>query len=205
MPEETNAIQAFEFLIERVMDRYNTVFPGTIITSQPPVDGLVTVQPNTKFKMRGSDKEITQKPINNVVLIRTDRTINTVSRPPVESLVGSKVLVLACDHAITEWRSSGGDSVYPSDERRFNINDAIAILGLYPETVPFSTTPQKPLTWELLGKPGVKFSIGTSVADLLNIVFKMNAALIASPTLDAGTKTLLTAQQALLATITNIV
>lgn len=168
--EDAEFIEAQESIIRRLLDTVSTCFPATIISPLPPLDGLVNVQPNHKYKIEGDNTEITPSPINNVVLVYPGRTQRTIIRPPKEGLIGSKVLVLACEHDITEWRSSGGKSVYPGENRRFNINDAVAILGLYPETLTWSD-PQKLDTFEFLGTSGVKFRIGTSEADLLKIMY----------------------------------
>lgn len=169
MAEEAEFIEAQEAIILRVLDNVSTTFPATVIAPST-IEGLVNVQPNHKFKVVGSDKEFTPEPINNVIFMYPGRTQKTNIRPPKESLIGTKVLVLACEHDITEWRSSGGQTVYPGENRRFNFNDAVAIPGLYPETVKWPN-PQKPDTFEFLGLDGVKFHIGSSTADLLKIMY----------------------------------
>jgi len=201
---QDNVIAGIEAVVNRVLDNVSTSFPATIIDPLPKQDGLVNVQPNCKIKFFGDNEEVEPKPINNVVLVYAGRTEGTIIRPPKEYLIGSKVLVHVAHHSLTEWRSSQGKSVFPEESRRFNINDAVAVLGLYPETKPFfPLVPQKPLTFEIKGVEGTKFSIGTSTADLLSILFQMNAALIASTALDAPTKALLGTQQTLLTTIAN--
>lgn len=170
MSDPAEFIEAQEAIINRVLDNVSTAFPATIVAPLPPQDGLVNVQPNHKFKVAGNDKELIPEPINNVVLIHAGRTQQTIIRPPKESLVGTKVLVIVCEHDITEWRSSDGKTVYPGENRRFNFNDAVAIAGLYPETVKWPN-PQLPNTYEILGLEGVKFKIGNSTADLLKIMY----------------------------------
>jgi len=169
MAEDAEFIEAQEAIITRVLDNVSTVFTATIIAPLALV-GLVNVQPNHKFKVEGNDTELTPEPINDVVLMYPGRTQKTIIRPPEEALIGSKVLVLACEHDITEWRSSGGKTVYPGENRRFNINDAVAIPGLYPETLQWPN-PQLPNTFEFLGLEGVKFKIGNSNADFLKIMY----------------------------------
>lgn len=169
MAEEAEFIEAQEAIINRVLDNVSTAFPATII-NPPAAEGLVNVQPNNIFKVVGNDEELTPKPINDVILIYVGRTQKTIIRPPKESLIGSKVLVIACEHDITEWRSSGGKTVYPGENRRFNFNDTVAILGLYPETLKWPN-PQKPNTFEFLGLEGVRFHIGNSEADFLKIMY----------------------------------
>lgn len=174
MPEEAEFIEAQEAIINRVLSGVSTAFPATIIAPSQ-IEGLVDVQPNHKFKIPGNPKELTPNPINNVPLLSLHRTsgkkLATIIRPPKESLIGTKVLCVTCEHSITEWRSSDGGTVFARENRRFDINDAVAIIGLYPETVKWSLDPQKPDTFEFLGTSGVKFHIGTSTADFLKIMY----------------------------------
>lgn len=172
MTEESDSGDAIEDVVLRVLSDFSTAFPATIITPLPSADGLVNVQPNYKFKTAVDDEEITPKPINNVVLVSPFRTSQTIVRPPKEALIGTKVLVLACEHSLTEWRSSGGKSVYPSDGRQFDFNDAVAITGLYPETLQWPN-PQLPFTFEMLGLEGTKFKLGTQTADFLGIGYRV--------------------------------
>ena len=173
MAEDAEFIETQEAIINRVLDNVSTAFPATIIA--PLADeGLVNVQPDHKFKTAGKDEELTPDPINNVVLIYPGRTKSTIIRPPEEALIGSKVLVIVCEHDITEWRSSGGKTVYPGENRRFNLNDAVAIFGLYPETVKWSENkPQLPETWEFLVKDTTKIYIGNETADFLKIMYDL--------------------------------
>ena len=169
MSEEILA-EAIENIITRVMDNYSGCYPGTIVSSN--VAGLVDVQPNVSIKGPNNDSEIIPAVIKNVVLLNPFRTSGSIQRPPIEELVGSKVLVITCEHSLTEWRASGGKTKYPSDDRRFNLNDAVAILGLYPETTQW-TSPQKPKTYEIMVKEGNKIAIGSQQADLVGLVAKI--------------------------------
>lgn len=169
MPEEAEFNETIEAVVRRVLaSEVSTAFPATITAA--PVDGLVTVQPNHKYKTAAEDTELLPEEINNVVLCYPHRTQKTMIRPPKEALIGSKVLVIACEHSLTEWRSSGGASVYPSENRQFDLNDAVAITGLYPENRAWPN-PQKANTFEFLGVEGVKFAIGTQSAELLKIMY----------------------------------
>ena len=172
MPEETDFTDASQDIVNRVLSDVSTSFPATIVAPMPPTDGLVNVQPNHKFKTAVDDTELLPQIINNVVLVYPGRTQQTIIRPPKEALIGSKVLVLACEHSLTEWRSSSGASIYPEDGRQFDSNDAIAIMGLYPETMPWPN-PQLPATFEMLGTEGVKFKMGTQTADLPGLAYQI--------------------------------
>lgn len=172
MPEEAEPTEAIETIVRRVLDNVSTSFPATIIAPLSPRDGLVNVQPDHKYKTFGSNQEITPGPINDVVLVSPYRTQSTIIRAPKETLIGSRVLVIACEHSLTEWRSSGGKPVYPSENRSFDFNDAVAILGLYPETVTWPN-PQLPNTFEISGLEGTKFQIGTQTADLVSLTYQI--------------------------------
>lgn len=200
--EQDLLIAGVEAIVRRVFDNVSVMFPGTIIAPSK-IEGLVDVQPNIRIKFLGSDEEVEPKAINNVILHYPARTGQTIIRPPKESLIGSKVMVHISEHSLTEWRESGGKSVFPEESRRFNLNDAVAVLGMYSEKVLWPN-PQLPNTFDFLGLEGIKFQIGTQTADLLDILFKINDALITSGVLPGGTVTALTAQQTLLTTITNI-
>lgn len=169
MPEEADANEAMEAVVRRVLDEVSTSFPATIIAPSA-IEGLVDVQPNVKFKTVGDDIPVEPAAINNVVLIYPGRTNRTIIRPPKEDLIGSKVLVLACEHSLTEWRGGEGVSIYPAENRRFNLNDAVAVLGFYPETITWSN-PQLSKTFEFLGVEGTKFKMGTDKNDLLKIMY----------------------------------
>ncbi len=173
MPEEADFQEAMDAAVRRILSSdVSTAFPGTIVAPLPAQDGLVNVQPNHKYKVASGEGEITPAAIQNVVLCQPHRTKQTIVRPPKEGLIGSKVLVITCEHSLTEWRSGDGASVYPSDNRQFDFNDAVAITGLYPETVSWPN-PQKPATFEILGLEGTKFAIGTQTADFIGIVYQV--------------------------------
>lgn len=212
MAEETEFIETVESIFNRMLDNVSTAFPGTVVAPLPAVDGLVNVQPDHKFKTVESEEELTPDPINNVALVYPGRTQKTIIRPPREALIGTKVLVIACEHDITEWRSSGGKTIYPGENRRFNFNDAVAITGLYPETVKWPNA-QAANTFEFLGLEGVKFRIGNSQADFLKIMYDFldflqtvtatDGDTLASA-LTAAQETLLANLKTLMASITNI-
>lgn len=192
MPEEVDVFAAVEDVVNWVLSGKSTAFPATIIAPYPirdkdgkEFDGIVNVQPNYKFKAPGDDTEQTPLAINNVPLIHAGRTKGTITRPPKEYLIGSRVLCVTCEHSITEWRSSGGKTIYPREDRQFDFNDCFAILGLYPETVKWPN-PQKPNTFEMLGIEGTKFAIGTQTADLVGLTYQILLLMSAGVDPDTG-------------------
>lgn len=168
--EEVSFIESIQEIVGEILSGVSTVFPATII-SPSSIEGLVDVQPSHKYKTPGDAQEHTPRAINNVPLIYPNRTKGTITRPPKEYLIGSKVLCLTCEHSITEWRSSRGKAVFPKEPRQFDKNDCVAIGGLYSELEKWPN-PQLPNTFEILGIEGTKFAIGTKTADLLNIMYQ---------------------------------
>lgn len=156
--------ERFQFLIDDI----HTFFPATITNVRP--SGLVDIQPNVKVKFQGEESEEELPIITNVPLWET-RSLGAIIRFPKEDLKGSKVGVFIAEHSLVEWRGKKGISTFPEEPRRFDINDAVAVLGLYPETIPWLVT-QKPKTLEIQVKEGNKIGIGNPNAELLKIMFQ---------------------------------
>ncbi len=169
------------------MGKVSGFFPAEIVSIPKvdgvEVDGLVNVQPNQKIKFQ-TDKLPTQIPIINDVVLIQPRTNGAIIRVPKESLIGSKVGVCIVDHSIDEWREQKGESTFPTDGRRFNMNDAVCILGLYPETVPWKVA-QKPNTFEIQVQQGYKLGIGDGVNELLKINYDL-MTILESLIIDSG-------------------
>lgn len=184
MPEESNLRDALRKFWREMMDGVHTFFPGKIVRVKSSM--LVDVEPTVKVRFFG-EKEDTQIPIiPNVVLINF-RDEGSIVRSPKESLKGARVGIFCAEHSLNEWRSSKGKSLLPIEGRRFNINDAIAILGLYPETLPWSVE-QKPNTFEIQVKQGYKIGIGdTSGNEIVDIIHQIVEILLQP---DSGSDTL---------------
>ena len=204
LPEE-----AIDARVKFLLDDVHTFFPGTIVSVRPT--GLIDIQPNLKVIFPGTTEEVELPVINKVVLIEP-RSEGAISRFPKEDLVGTKVGIIISEHSLVEWRQKGGISSLPEEARRFDINDAVAILGLYPETKPWPTE-QKPKTLEIQVKVGSKISIGDNNpipalnAELLNILYNLvtNMLIGVNPSTGLFTNAAKIVQlQTLLAQITNI-
>lgn len=159
---EAALTKQFQFLLDDI----HTFFPATIISVRPT--GLVDIQPNVKVRFKGETINTQLPNINNVVLLEA-RSEGAIIRFPKEDIVGTKVGVFIAEHSLTEWREQKGVSAFPEEDRRFDINDAVAVLGLYPETAPW-LVPQKPNTLDIMVKEGNKISIGNQKAELLKIL-----------------------------------
>lgn len=168
MSESAEFIQAVDERFKFLLDDVHTFFPATIINVRPT--GLVDIQPNVKVKFQGETTD-TELPIINNVPLWQPRSQGGLIRLPAEDLKGSKVGVFVAEHSLTEWREKKGVSAFPEEPRRFDINDAVAVLGLYPETLPWLIS-QKPNTLEIMVKENNKIGIGNQNAELLKIMFQ---------------------------------
>lgn len=190
------------------MDKVDGFFPA-IIDSLGSVDGLVNVLPSQKVTFPDEDVP-TQVPIINDVVLWQPRIPGVIIRMPIEKLKGAKVGVFIVDHSIDEWREKGGISNFPIDGRRFNKNDAIAVLGLYPETDPWKVS-QKANTFEIQVEEGLKISIGdtaqTDQAEIFNLMHNLITNMLAGVNTGTGSfinTTTITKIQTILSKVTNV-
>jgi len=175
MGETAEHIQAIDRRFDFLMDKVHTFFPGEIVNVKS--NGLVDVQPSVKVLFPGESSPESLSIINNVILWE-ERSNDAIIRFPKDKLKGSKVGVFITEHSLIEWRERKGVVTFPEEPRRFDINDGVARLGLYPETVPWLTA-QKSNTLEIQVKEGGKISIGDTnpipnlSAELLNILYNI--------------------------------
>ncbi len=209
MSETSAAQDAIDERFKFLFDDFHTFFPAQITNVRPT--GLVDVKPSLKVRFVGETSETALPTINNVPLWQL-RSEGVVVRFPTEDLKGSKVGVFCADHSLVEWRAKKGVPAFPEEGRRFDINDAVAMLGFYPETLPWPTE-QKAKTYEIQVKNGNKISIGDNnplpneQAEVLNILYNLivNMLFGVIPATGAFVKTAEIAKlQTLLAKITNI-
>jgi hypothetical protein len=159
--------EAIDARITLRLDDVHTFFPAEIIAIRP--DGLVDVKPGVKVIFPGTTEEIELPVINKALLLET-RSEGAIIRVPKEDLIGSRVGVLISEHSLTEWRQTNGQAFLPEEARRFDINDAVALLGLYPEGVKWPVA-QKPKTLEMQVAPGNKIGIGDGTNEFLKIMY----------------------------------
>jgi hypothetical protein len=207
MSESATFDEAIDERIKFRLDDVHTFFPAEIISVRP--DGLVDIQPKVKVIFPGTDQETELPEINKAVLMQT-RNEGAIIRLPKESHVGTKVGVLISEHSLTEWRQTSGGSFLPEEARRFDINDAVALLGFYPETVPWGIA-QLPNTLEIQVASGKKISIGDGAnSEVLNLLYNLVVNMLAgvvdpvSGNLPFVNSAKITQLNALLAQITNV-
>jgi hypothetical protein len=181
MSETAEHIQAIDRRFDFLMDKVHTFFPGEIVNVKS--SGLIDVQPSVKVLFPGETTPESLSIINNVILWE-ERSGDAIIRFPKDKLKGAKVGVFITEHSLIEWREKKGVVAFPDEPRRFDINDGVARLGLYPETVPWLTE-QKANTLEIQVKEGGKISIGDTNpipnlnAELLNLFYNfMTNALV---------------------------
>jgi len=116
--------------IENALNNVNVSIPAQVVAVDN-AKGFVDVQP--VLKKRYSDGELVDIPVISKVPIATYRANDAFISLPVK--VGDYVNLIFSQRSLDVWLNKGG-IVDPVDPRKFNISDAIAYLGVYPETMP---------------------------------------------------------------------
>lgn len=119
--------------IDQTLINIHTSMPG-VIESYDPATGLASVKPSLKRKYAG-ETESTEYPVVSGVPVIFPRVANAFLRVPVAK--GDNVLLVFSERSLDKWMEKGG-AVAPEDPAKFGLNDAVAILGLYPKTDPLS-------------------------------------------------------------------
>lgn len=169
--EDSDALDdAIETVVDRVLNNSVSVsFPAQITkvkrSKVNPNTVVVDVAPNLMDLDPQTGTPIPDE-ILNVPIQFVGRTNNFLIRPPTDddSLVGAGVNCIVCDRYLANWKKTGG-LVVASDARRFDIADAVAILGLYPDvnSWPF---PPKTKTAQMKVLNGTFIEIGNSTTDI---------------------------------------
>jgi hypothetical protein len=168
----------------------NTALPGRI-ESYNANTGKAEVQPLLKERYADGDV-ITLPRIPNVPLVFPRTQAASISMPVA---AGDGVLLLFCQRSLDKWLSLGGIKE-PDDIRMHSLSDCIAIPGL----VPFSTGGTG-FTDLIIQRGSAQFKIdasskialGTSSAELLDIVDQVIDAIIASTCVNGAPLTEVTA------------
>jgi hypothetical protein len=114
-----------------VLNNVHTALPG-IVKAYDPSTNKATIQPAlNKNYLSG----VIEMPIMENVPVMFQSGVNFAINFPVT--VGDYVLLIFCERSIDLWKSVGGQ-VTPTDPRKFNLSDAVAIPGLMPFTGDFS-------------------------------------------------------------------
>lgn len=211
MPENAPLRDPIQAVFWEQMDSIHTYFPGEITAIKD--NGLVDVKPSVKIRFFGESTDTPMPIINNVILAQT-RSKSSIIRVPRETLKGSKVGVFISEHSLIDWREKKGAAVLPVEGSRFNINDAVAVLGLYPETMPWPVE-QLPNTFEIMVNENQKIGIGNTAGDeAFNLLYNLIVNVLVGTTVTTsggnGTGVFTNASkiveiQAALAKMTNIV
>lgn len=125
MPGESDFEDAILAVVESRLVGMHVVLPGRIEKYDRDTF-KANVKPLLKKKYNdGTEQEL---PIIVNVPVVWPRTANFEMSAPMER--GDGVLLIFCERSLDAWLSKGG-IVAPSDGRKFDLSDAIAIPGLY--------------------------------------------------------------------------
>lgn len=135
MTSETNfATPSFAAVLQGAVDsalaRVNTCMPAQVVKVDV-AKGRCDVQPC--LKRQNVKGEIVQLPVIVDVPIATYRAGKAFVSLPVK--VGDFVELRFSQRSLDEWKAKGG-IVDPQDTRKFQMSDAIAYPGVYPDTAP---------------------------------------------------------------------
>jgi len=117
--------------IEQVMGNLHTSLPGRIESYEPGTQ-LAKVKPLLKRKYTSEADTISLPIISNVPVI-FPRSGNAFLKLPVQH--GDYVQLIFNERSLERWIELGGE-VDPQDPSKFDLNGAVAIVGLYPKTEP---------------------------------------------------------------------
>lgn len=169
--EDSSTLEdAIEAVVQRILyTEVSTFFPGTISavknsTSNPNTVMVDVVSAFLKIDQITNDPS--QVAIQSVPIIMPSRTNTFILRPPLDelSLVGASVGLIVSNNYLVDWKKTGG-FVIPSDGRKYNYADAVAILGFYPDVESW-TTPPKTNTAQMKVLDGTFLEIGNSSTDI---------------------------------------
>lgn len=135
-PENPSLAQLLQIAIDARMNDVCTCMPGTVV-SYNRVKQTASIQPSLKRKYANGDEVLL--PIVNSVPVVFPRSGGQwvhfdLKKDDVVTLIFSQ-------RSLDIWKKKGG-AVTPNDPRKFNLSDAYAMPGGYPEVAPF--TPNGP-------------------------------------------------------------
>jgi len=109
------------------MRSINICLPGRIL-SYDAGSQKASIQPVLGRKLRDGREE--KMPVLNDVPVVWPRSGGAHITLPVSN--GDGCLIIFCDRSLDEWKSEGGDEVFPDDPRAHDLSDAVAIMGFGP-------------------------------------------------------------------------
>lgn len=166
-------------LLDAGFDRWErqmwTAFPAKVLKFSE-TDHTVEVEPGFKEVFVTGDGRQPHKlaPIPNVPVAFPRASGYTLYMPPEP---GDHVLVVCTKYSLDRWRQTGRQTD-PGDLRRFSLDGAVAILGLFPDTAPANGA-EGQSTPMLVVPPGEEFWLGGPLASsYIALADKVNAELI---------------------------
>ena len=163
---------AIRFAVLYQLNNTHTSMPGTIL-SYDPSQQKATIQPSINKRL--TNGEIIVLPVlTNVPVIWPNSGGASLSMPV---LPGDTCLVTFCERSIDDWITQGGNNlgtITPADPRKFDMSDAVAIMGLKPFNSTFPAGANNTDVLLKLGdaalalQPGGKVALGTSAIELIS-------------------------------------
>lgn len=120
-------------IIESHMLKVHTCIPGKIESYNPAIK-QASVKPLIKLKV--NNESLSYPVINNVPVV-FQGTADAVIAFPLSA--GDGCLILFSEQSLENYLSSSGNEVEPGDNRRYSVNDAVCIPGLFPFGKPGKT------------------------------------------------------------------
>lgn len=117
--------------VEQVLSNVHTSMPGRV-ESYDPAKQLAKVKPLFKRKYASEDQPVEMPIISNVPVL-FPRSESAFIRMPISA--GDFVQLIFNERSINRWMDSG-EITDPQDPSKFDLNGAVAIVGLYPKSKP---------------------------------------------------------------------
>ncbi len=179
MSGEPTLNKAIHSVVEYRLSNLHTCLPGRVEKYDPETQ-KADVKPLLKRKFK-DNTEIELPVIVNVPVVFPRSGGGSLTFPVVK---GDGVLLLFSERSLDRWLSAGGD-VAPDDRRKFDLSDAIAIPGLNPFTMN-NLDPDGVNATLIFGdgkfviNPDGKIALGNSNQELMDLIDRLIAALVAS-------------------------
>jgi hypothetical protein len=177
----------FDYLIANV----HTAMPATII-KYDSVTKKATVKPSIK-KVFANNTVVSMPTVSNVPVVMPRTAIAGLNIPV---NVGDSVLLVFSERSLERWLFSGGE-VEPGFDRKFDLTDAIAIVGLYSFNAQIHDEKDAAFLYNKTGIIKIdgnsKIAIGNASDELLAIVDALIVAIrdmtVGGMTVDPSSKT----------------
>ena len=143
-----------------------TAFPGKCIKYDSALR-QASIEVGVKY-LFGEDT-VPQKIPNllDVPVLMPGNQFATINLPKLGS--GSLGLIIVANVDITDWILGGGQAVLPTEDRRWDINDGFFVPGVFPVAAPYLGTIDDDVL-DINVVPGIKARLGSSTADIFNLL-----------------------------------